>query len=163
MTDWKKAQAKAKDILREYGITSAPVDVFRIAESEGLVIKYFKPRPGTEAVNVSGFLKDNEIYLNAEESRERQAYTLAHELGHHLMHKDKEVEVLYRQQMYAQAKGPIEKEADKFAATLLMPKELIEKAKKEYGLTDLDFEKLAALFGVSRRAMVYRLKNLKRE
>ena len=71
---------------------------------------------------------ENKIYVNAsvEDHDGRYAFTIAHEIGHHVLHRDSylkenldgEKEILCRD---ARNKPRIELEADRFAAALLMP------------------------------------------
>ena len=71
---------------------------------------------------------ENKIYVNAsvEDHDGRYAFTIAHEIGHHVLHRDTYLkenldgikEILCRD---ARNKPRIELEADRFAAALLMP------------------------------------------
>ena len=71
---------------------------------------------------------ENKIHVNAsvEDHDGRYAFTIAHEIGHHVLHRDAylkenlegEKEILCRD---ARNKPRIELEADRFAAALLMP------------------------------------------
>ena len=71
---------------------------------------------------------ENKIYVNAsvEDHDGRYAFTIAHEIGHHVLHRDTylkenldgEKEILCRD---VRNKPRIELEADRFAAALLMP------------------------------------------
>lgn len=166
--DWKKCRSKAEAILKKYSLKKPFIDVFDIAQGEGIDITYFQPQNATDE-GISGFFykddttKTKRIYINKADSPQRQAYTIAHELGHYFLgHKAGEYSVLLRQAVYTAKKDDTEKEADKFAAELLMPKEMLEAAKKEYRLTSNDELPLAALFGVSTQAMHNRLKNLEK-
>ena len=77
--------------------------------------------------------EENKIYVNAsvEDHDGRYAFTIAHEIGHHVLHRDAyledtsdgEKEILCRD---SRNKPPIEIEADRFAAALLMPAECIK-------------------------------------
>ncbi len=161
MADWNGAREAAKELLKKYSFTQPPVNVFELATDEGLEIVYFDPADGLE--DVSGLLdKENRrVYLNANEPPERQNFTLAHELAHfRLDHSPNEYGVYKRDSMYDEEKEPAEKEADAFAAELLMPRDLIEDTLRKYQLGGDDVVVLARLFGVSRSAMSYRLQNL---
>lgn len=159
--DWKKSKQTAQRLLDKYGSKVPPINVFDIASDEGLEIVYFKP--DGEFHDVSGLLdkEDRKIYLNVEEPAERQTYTIAHELGHYLLdHKPDEYGVYKRHSFTDVDKPGAEKEADKFAAELLMPESMVTSTMKQYDLTRLDAQILAKLFGVSRSAMTFRLKSL---
>lgn len=84
-------------------------------------------------------------------------FTIAHELGHYIMHKDyaasNEYKTLPRHDNYAEnAKPAVEREADAFAANLLMPAKLVRKYKDFATVSEL-----AKMFCVSEQAMRYRL------
>lgn len=142
--------------LKKSGFLSPPVDVHAIAEYLGVdVIEeamddelsgYIEPRQ-------SGWL----IGVNAYHHENRQRFTIAHELGHFLLHKpsQRHVDVTFARR--SGGKDKIESEADKFAATLLMPEEEVRRAVSE-GLTSL--EKLASKFGVSVLAARFRVQSL---
>ena len=159
--DWDNARKEARKIVSKYDIKQPPVNVFEIAEKEGIEVVFFSPDFANE--DVSGLIQTEEkkVYLNAEESPQRQAFTLAHELAHYfLKHQSNEYGVNRRDVAYAN-KLPKEKEADMFAAELLMPAKLVNDAKKQYHLGDEDALVLARLFAVSKSAMQFRLKALK--
>lgn len=93
------------------------------------------------------------IYLNINDIPERKNFTLAHEIGHYIMHIDNDDDgtiVSFRS-----SKNPREREADRFAVELLMPKNLILKRYNEMFLPTAI--QLAKEFGVSKTAMKYRL------
>lgn len=104
------------------------------------------------------------IRVNRNEARERQRFTIAHELAHYLLHRDVidrspdgiTDNVLYR----SGAPEQIEYEANRLAADLVMPMELIEqKLKNDFNgvVTEATIESLAASFQVSKAAMEIRL------
>ena len=78
--------------------------------------------------------EEHRIYVNAsvEDHDGRYCFTIAHEIGHHVLHRDAylqnrgegEREILCRD---ARNKPQIEVEADRFAAALLMPSEAVQK------------------------------------
>ena len=73
----------------------------------------------------------NTIFVNASvQSHEgRYTFTVAHEIGHHVLHKDiYEAQISDHSQILCreQKKKPlIERQADRFAAALMMPRELV--------------------------------------
>ena len=104
------------------------------------------------------------IRVNRNEARERQRFTIAHELAHYLLHRpviDSSRDgitdnVLYR----SGAPERIEYEANRLAADLVMPMDLIEKKlNDDFGgvVTETTIESLAASFEVSKAAMEIRL------
>ena len=81
-------EQQASRLLEKYGVVRPPVPVEEIANGEGAVIarKHFD---GTE----SGFtLRDRGwivIGVNTRTSRKRQRFTIAHEIGHVMLHEGK--------------------------------------------------------------------------
>jgi Zn-dependent peptidase ImmA (M78 family) len=156
----QKSAAAAQQLLDEHGIQEPYVDIVKIAEKAGIEIRpvYFEPPHDT----ISGFLTMDDdrpvIYVNAAEDVRRQTFTIAHELGHYfLQHPPNKWGIHLRDTQYFDEKEDHEKEADYFAAYLLMPEKLLQKQMKKYGLTDRDYNILAEMFGVSADAMRRRL------
>lgn len=89
------------------------------------------------------------IVLSSLLPRHRQRFTLAHELGHWCLHRKDQV-------YFAHTPGPVhgryEREANQFAAELLMPFPALQKAAGQMAFTSL-----AAYFDVSLEAMAIRL------
>lgn len=123
--------------------------------------------------DISGVLVLNDshptIGINQAHSEVRKRFTIAHELGHYVLHKDQGSmfmdKVLYRKSSdgYTIKDERLEREANYFAANLLMPANIV---KNYIETNDLDFyedsniQKMAKDFGVSSSAMTYRLINL---
>lgn len=115
------------------------------------------------------------IGVNENDSGNRQNFTIAHELGHFLLHVpenrktpnsfiDKDFIVLNRNQDSKLGINELEVEANYFAAELLMPaKDLyldyVDQMKNNLNQDDL-IESLANLYQVSKHAMYFRLSNL---
>jgi Zn-dependent peptidase ImmA (M78 family) len=136
-----------------------PVDPIQIARRLGVVVY----RTHELDQNVSGALvkepnTDPTILINAMDSRNRQRFTCAHELGHYIHRSGtEEKEFSYidlRDPVASKGLDPDEIYANQFAACLLMPESFL-KARKGAGPVAL-----AALFNVSLEAMNLRLKNL---
>lgn len=96
------------------------------------------------------------IYYNPKRSEPRRRFTIAHEIGHVLLHGASHQASLARDPRGRRSSW--EREADAFAAELLMPRALIENAVSEHGA---DVPKLRQLFNVSAEAMRLRLKALR--
>jgi hypothetical protein len=110
--------------------------------------------------NISGYLKsiDNEwtIGVNSSHHPNRQRFTLAHELGHYFLHRDKgdfQDALLFRQQGQFNAD---EVDANNFAAGLLMNEETVRSLRA----SGASVPELASAFRVSQDAIKYRLKGL---
>lgn len=98
------------------------------------------------------------LFVNSDFARPRSLFTLAHELGHLLLgHVDDGIA------LDEDLAGPTEMErrANAFAATFLMPQDAIEKMLEHHGRTTSTIVHLAFVFGVSFQTIVYRLHNLR--
>ena len=97
----------------------------------------------------------------------RRNFTAAHELGHFLLHDfdevhvDRDFKVWLRNDASSQGTNVEEKEANLFAAELLMPAHFLARDVDNIGTIDLINEEvlqeLASRYGVSTQAMTFRL------
>lgn len=167
----RKAENKAAELLQRFNIKELPIPVREIAQACNVKIQ-----PYDLGEDISGVLVINKgtgtIGYSPVESKVRQRFTIAHELGHYVLHSqskqeglfiDKGFKVLFRD--YNSSTGEIkhEKEANAFAAALLMPKDLlISKIESlDLDLTDESaIKKLAKMFNVSSISMSFRISNL---
>ena len=157
----EKIENITEEILNKLNIKSIPVQVEEIASK--LQIKISR----APSKDFSGLLirKDGHalIGVNDNEAPVRQRFTIAHELGHFLLHPRKDTFVDYRDNKKDIMRTAVEKQANMFAAALLMPRTLLEKdfralIKKGFGEAELMF--LADKYQVSEDAMKFRLLNL---
>ncbi len=95
------------------------------------------------------------IFVNKSHSEARQRFTIAHELAHFLLHKDKIGDGISDDALYRSVlSNKIEVVANKLAANILMPWDLVTNAMQD-GVETL--EELSKLFRVSKSAMAIRL------
>ena len=131
------------------GSPALPVPVESIAEDFlGLAVG------AREDLEVSGMLvpAERQIWLNAAEPPARRRFTLAHELGHWMCQhlEGRSVPVFCRATEVGVGEGRLlEREANVFAAELLMPEDEVRAAATG--------GEAAARFGVSGEAMAWRL------
>jgi Zn-dependent peptidase ImmA (M78 family) len=163
---------KVSDVIKDADETRAenfqstpPIDVYGIATNNGLdvVERHFPP----EQANIAGFVTlqngRGKLYVNLSDSPNRRRFTVAHELGHWRLHKT-ELEknpnrsILFRIAIGQLNKDPIERDANVYAANLLVPLETL----KEYR-DNRTKEQLAELFEVSTEVMGYRLSLLEKD
>lgn len=166
--------AGAAWVIDHIGVDQPPVDVREAASSFGVAVS-----PLGEMDDVSGLfvMKDGggAIGYNRHHPRVRQRFTIAHELGHALLHRgrlplfiDKGFAVAFRDARSSTGEVQMEREANAFAAALLMPREMVRAAATELTWThgfDVGggggaLETLAQKFKVSQEAMSYRLMKL---
>ncbi len=165
-------ERRARDLLQEQKITEPPVPVETIAKNIGAKI-VFEPFDGTD--DISGILYQdgpyNIIGINSVHHRNRQRFSIAHEIGHLVLHKkklfiDKAVKIDFRDSTSSKAINAEEIAANAFAAELLMSREFVVseierilKRKRSMAKDDL-IATLSGIFEVSTKAMEYRLNNL---
>jgi Zn-dependent peptidase ImmA (M78 family) len=167
------ARRRAQELLAEGGVTGTPVPLERLAELCHASIRY-EPFEG----EVSGMVhsrpgRGGTIGVNSEHAKTRQRFTIAHELGHLLLHRDEDFHIdekrplARRDEVSSQAVDWREIEANQFAAELLMPQDLVRQSVTALVEKDADvtveeaIEKLARAYQVSQLAMTHRLTNLK--
>jgi Zn-dependent peptidase ImmA (M78 family) len=131
-----------------------PVPVLRIAED----LLGLRVLEASDMTDISGALYpgEREIRVNAKEAETRKRFTLAHELGHWVCQclDGQPAPMFCRQQdLAASADRALEREANVFAAELLMPEADVRAAFARDG----DVKELAEAFGVSPLAMQWRL------
>lgn len=140
-----------------------PVDVDGLAHRIGLPVSYVAMSEDIsgELVREGGSYRIN---INANHPRTRQRFTLAHELGHYVYHRSLIGDGVndsraYRTTTSAQhfnpkIKAEHETEANRFAASLLMPMAMIDHLYRVEGMT---IEEVAETMQVSKHAASIRL------
>lgn len=163
----QRIESITRDILRELNIESArQINIKKICK----LLKVDVKAENLES-DISGLfvIKGEGAYIryNKKENEERQRFTIAHELGHFILHKDTPLfvdkldKIMYRNNDSTTGEMRKEREANSFAASLLMPKKFIKKELKNAPDNDKDpISYLAKKFKVSEQAMTYRLANL---
>lgn len=162
-----KAIREAKALLYESGHT-VPVDVEAIAEAHGVSVVKQDLEDSVSGVLI---IKDGRgiIGVNSSHHPNRQRFTIAHELGHYVLHPkagtvfvDRSI-IFFRDSDSAKGVDHREMEANAFAAELLMPEnEVMEQLDDQQidAFDDLPVRRLAARFGVSAQALTIRLTKL---
>jgi hypothetical protein len=124
------------------------------------------------ADRIEGFLfwtgGDGLAFINADDILPRRRFTAAHELGHAVLHGDRMGRYIADATVSEtdSATSELEREANRFAAELLMPEEVCKareaELRAEHGCCPRGVltYRLASELLVSREAMRYRLKNL---
>ena len=157
----------------------APVDIEEIIVALDIEIKHDILLENDDVIGRIEFVNDKAVIsINPQQNRyiPRRRFTLAHELGHYILHSSHtkrsftdSMKTMSRTESYWDS---YESEANSFAAQLLMPKDLIlaegelivsaynAENKAETMPVTLFIEKMARKFEVSYKAMEYRLKNL---
>lgn len=163
-------QKQVDSILSRFDIQHLPIKIEEIAKKLGLQVTPFGFDDDISGVLVIENGKGT-IGYNQSESRVRRRFTIAHECAHYILHSqesnlfmDKGFNAIFRSSHSGLTEHTqlLEKEANTFAAYILMPDELlkreIEKIDFDLGSED-DIKNLAKIFDVSAQAMYYRILN----
>jgi Zn-dependent peptidase ImmA (M78 family) len=150
------------EIIRRHQ-ASAPVHVVPLAREVGLEVFRSDEIPS----DYSGMIVRDEtgggasgyaIYVNARHPEVRRRFTIAHEIAHFLLHRDLIGDGIQDDGLYRSGLSNIvEKQANRLAADILMPRQLIVQVINSGIVAPDDIDNLAKLFNVSRDAMSIRV------
>lgn len=122
----------------ENEIDSYPVEIVKLCNKKGLKVfeQYLKPNESglivVDAHKWEKYESDKFIVVNLSEPATRRRFTIAHELAHFILHKGENT--LYAHRDMTDNSGndaAIEREANYFAANVLMPEKLIKNRVEE--------------------------------
>lgn len=147
-------------------LTESPTKLGQLAKELGVQVKVSNLGTG-----ISGQIKNEDGYyvvrVNRHEARERQRFTIAHELAHFLLHQhviDSSTDGIRDNVLYRSGEPErIEYEANRLAADIVMPIEQVRQALTDGFagvVTEKTIESLAARFQVSKAAMEIRLSTM---
>lgn len=164
----KKGEEVARQLLARLSMNRTPVPVREIAVAEGCTVKAAML---DDELSGMAFISENRpmIVVNGRHHPNRQRFTIAHELGHHLMHRSMllagvhvDKGVLRRDAESSTGEVADEIQANAFAAELLMPRHFLQPFLSQSidVENELVVQKLADMFGVSTAAMTNRILNL---
>ncbi|MGM4931792.1 ImmA/IrrE family metallo-endopeptidase [Tardiphaga sp. 619_E2_N8_5] len=149
---------KAEHILRVLGVTDpAEIDVEAIAWHLGAEVRY-EALQGCEA-RIIGTDNAAVITVNKASSRQRQRFSICHELGHWIYHRRR---ILLCQgsdiERPSLETSSVERAADRFASELLMPSYLFVPMAESFGRPSMSAAcKLSRSFNTSQTAATIRL------
>lgn len=171
--------SQASNLLIKNGLFSVPVDLERLASAlqVNLHVEALEDEISGMLVVADGLVH---VVVNSNHHPNRQRFTIAHEIGHLRLHHqagdqlfvDTKLAVYNRIGPASSAAYSLpgsttnseqEREANVFAASLLMPEALLRSYidSRQLDISDeFDIALLANAFGVSEQAMSIRLKNL---
>jgi Zn-dependent peptidase ImmA (M78 family) len=164
-------EERASLVLEECGIKSPPVPVAEIAEGRGVAVRHM---PLKDELSGMIFVKNDMpvIVVNSLHHANRQRFTIAHELGHHVLHMsdigsevhvDTKYFVMARDENSSKGFDRKEIEANRFAAELLVPKRFLRRELKGRVIDVEDaplIAELARAFEVSPQMMSIRIGQL---
>jgi Zn-dependent peptidase ImmA (M78 family) len=168
----------AEKCLRGANAFSAPIDLERVSNSLGVRVHHEQLEDKVSGVLV---IKGGQKHalINSKHHPNRQRFSLAHELGHLVLHDCREDRLFIDTslRMYQRVGAPSdeayfnaqslttateEREANLFASALLMPLDLVRAQASHLDLEEeADVTLLARLFSVSDQAMSIRLQQLR--
>ncbi len=160
-------------VLEENGVKEYPINAFDIAKKMGFAIKYveFKDSSisgalwdGVDEMPFGGETFKRVIFVNGKESPKRQLFTVAHEIGHFILHCNSESNFYERYMTDKNAnvvlsQKKMEDDADYFAASLLLPRDILIQYIKINRLTEKEniIDKVSADFFVEKETISRRL------
>jgi Zn-dependent peptidase ImmA (M78 family) len=167
LIDVARIRKKAQELLSKNRVRTPPVRVEAIAKSLGVSIRY---EPFEDDISGVLYRDRNAVIIGVSSFHHsnRQHFTVAHEIGHLLLHEidvhvDKGYRMVARDSVSSQAVDPLEMDANRFAAELLMPVEFLEEDLRKLP-DDIEEEeavvRLARKYQVSIQAMTIRLTSL---
>ena len=143
---------------------SVPVDVVSLARALGAPVRFSSLGPDVSGMIMRVGEDSYEIIVNEAHVHTRQRFTVAHEIGHYMLHRHLLGEGIDEGRAYrSRPDGRFrnvrigraeETEANRFAVDLLIPPPALADALKRFGP---DVEGLAKHFDVSRTAMKIRI------
>lgn len=158
-----------REILEDTDLMSVPIDIAGVAKFYGFSL-FKKPMEENESgliivynEKIKGYNSNKLIIVNENDSPRRKRFTIAHELGHFFLNGVGKECFAHRD---VGDYGESERDANRFASALLMPKKDIEQAvahiKEEYPKCpqSLIVSEVARAFWVSQSAAEVRLKRL---
>lgn len=156
--EWRQLSAEQKTTIQSFQ-NDFPIKVGAIANAFGIEVK-----KSTLAAGISGEIKEVDgsvvIRVNRHDVKERQRFTLAHEIAHFLLHRDRigdgiTDDILYRSGL----SDAQEAEANRLAADIVMPWSLIQRTLEKYSDLKLEerIEKVAQEAEISTTAIKIRL------
>ncbi|MEK3821350.1 XRE family transcriptional regulator [Cytobacillus sp. FSL W8-0315] len=155
-TDYKEIETIALTLRKHWNLNNGPIDnITRLFEKHGIVVSLIKS--DNFSIDACSKWLGNKLFIIVGNDRSvpsRVKFTLAHELGHYLLHKNVKKSEFNTKEVYKR----MEDEANHFASAFLLPAETFS---NELVSHTLDYYLLLKKrWQVSMQAMVYRSKEL---
>src|SRR5262245_61213340 len=119
-------ERKAADLLDKHGQQKPPIDVARLCDDMGIDLVLEDLEEEISGVLVTQRRKPV-IAVNRHHAKARQRFTIAHEIGHFILHSNRKDQVFidraaiqFRNHVSSSGLDPNEVAANNFAAALLM-------------------------------------------
>lgn len=152
-----KPHTAAKEVLAKSNQTRPPIDVHAVARDLGVAV-FARPFPNALSALILRHGKNAFIGVNSHQAPVRQRFSVAHELGHFVLHHADHHFIEYAAGLEGEVPGydwEHERAANQFAAELLMPAEMVKRDARTTSLA-----RLARRYDVSQEAIGFRMANL---
>lgn len=154
--DREKIERKAEETLNHvnYADVADSIDVIEVAKKLGFVVGNAGLSEDVDGFiivdenkgNILGIDTNKLIGVNASKELAWKRFIIAHEIGHYILHYDKEKDNgMYAHREHKKGKNEIENEADFFAANLLMPRKKFRNKYNELKKKDLSTDEIILL------------------
>ncbi len=155
-------EAAQKIYAAQEKLPDKPVDIVALAVEFGLGVYTAQLQLGVSGQIARDAKLGGEsgyyIAVDSDEPKQRQRFTIAHEIAHFLLHKNQVGDGLTDSQLYrSRLSNKSEVEANKLAADILMPHDKIDMLIEQIGKHDISFEIIAKRFDISLSALRVRL------
>ncbi|HEX5797396.1 MAG TPA: ImmA/IrrE family metallo-endopeptidase [Candidatus Saccharimonadales bacterium] len=160
INDQRRIDSILEDIKIKTGFSYPENNLLDLAKLED--IKVYETDLSVLGPNISGVIEYDDddkkinpkIFINKNISSNRKVFTLAHELAHHFLHKGRKLRIDTLDYSKNDQDTKEETEANYFAASLLVPANLLQKKINE----GYSIEKLSEYFSVSVPVIKNRIK-----
>lgn len=154
---------EAKRIFKNSGY----IDIIKLAQDLGINVF------GNDLKNQNSYIRRNqitgkyEIYVNYKHSKERQRFSIAHEIGHYFLHKDKiDNNLIIERNGATSLNIAEERKADKIAVAILTPGKIVKEylqsinVSENTEITSDILNNFLKKFNISKPFAIIRLKEL---
>lgn len=159
---FSRSIAKAREVLEDHGMGMPPIPVEEIIENYRLQLQFIDLKEKSREISGLYDSHSRTIYVNVHDTPARQRFTIAHEFGHALLHQKQlktnpNLGIFYRRSLKDNIFDTMEEqEANRFAAYLLVPENIIRKIYPTCSSSTI----LAKVFNVSRQVIDFHIRNL---
>jgi predicted secreted protein len=123
-----------------------PVDIFDVIRTVGVWLSF---QPMDKLLGATLSAGSGGIMVTTRRDVAMQRFTAAHELGHHTLHRDEDVWD-FEQDVDADPSDAKEQEANAFAANFLLPRPLLNRRLRDYGVTRTSDVPASVVYLISR-------------
>ncbi len=153
----EKIEERTSRILINNDMYNIPVDPVKIAKTYNIIVYKMKlPNAISGAIRYEKNKKAITILVSADDTIEKQRFTVAEELGYYILFKEKLEQNEIHLNILDHKEDEENKDVEYFAGALLMNKTLLENAYE----SNNTISELAELFNVSVTSMTLRLQVL---